>query len=360
MTRIKAEMDPVDVRLAPFDFNLPEDQVARFPPEQRDGGRLLCSAEGGWATQTIPDLLGHFESGDVLVVNDTRVLSARMFGLRETGGRVELLLLGATGTGMSALVRPSKKIRVGERLELLLTDGNPSGHSVVVGGSAEDGRRMIELSCPAEELMNDCGALPLPPYLNRPAEASDSERYQTVFADRPGAVAAPTASLHLTDLMIQSLVGKGVQIHKVTLHVGPGTFRNLRPVDLDSGRLHTERYSIGSGTAEAVNCALAEGRRVTAVGTTVTRTLESAVTADGTVAAGDSTTDLFIRPGHRFRAVNRLMTNFHLPKSSLLMLVCAFGGREHVLSGYAEAVRAGFRFYSYGDAMLLEAATGDS
>jgi len=353
-------MDPVDVRLAPFDFSLPEDQIARFPPEDRDGGRLLCSVGGGWSSQTIPDLLGHFKSGDVLVVNDTKVMPARMFALRSTGGRVELLLLGSSGTAMSALVRPSKKIRTGEQLELVLNDGSRSGHTVVVGAAAEDGRRMVELSCPAEQLMDACGALPLPPYLNRPAEASDSDRYQTVFADRPGAVAAPTASLHLTAEMIRALTDKGVQVQRVTLHVGPGTFRNLRPVDLDSGRLHTERYSISRDTAEVVNCAIADGRRVTAVGTTVTRTLESAVSVDGTVAAGDSTTDLFIRPGHRFRAVNRLMTNFHLPKSSLLMLVCAFGGRKHVLSGYAEAVRAGFRFYSYGDAMLLEAATEDS
>lgn len=353
-----AEMESPDPRLAAFDYDLPEGLIARFPPEKRDGGRLLCSTGDSWRGVKITDLIDCFRPGDVLVVNDTRVLRARMHGHRQTGGRVEFLLLDSDGFSSTAMVRPSKKIGDGEVIALINPDGSESGEWIRVEGTLAGGVRIVQLSLPADQLMDLVGSVPLPPYLDRAAQASDLERYQTVFAEESGAVAAPTASLHLTHEMMDLMRRKGVKIQTLTLHVGAGTFRNLRPSDLDSGELHTERYRIPQATADEVNRAKTEGRTVTAVGTTVTRALESATGEGGQLMAGDSTTKLFIRPGYQFLTVNRLMTNFHLPKSSLLMLACAFGGRDHVLAGYAKAIDLGFRFYSYGDAMLLESSAG--
>ena len=211
----------------------------------------------------------------------------------------------------------------------------------------------MEFSHPPQEVMDACGRVPLPPYMDRAATPDDEERYQTVFAAAPGAVAAPTASLHLTESIFDELRRRGVHVHTITLHVGAGTFRNLRSEDLDSGALHQEWYSVPEETARSIREARQRGSTVTAVGTTVTRALESAALKTGSVVAGSGQTTLFIQPGFRFQVVDRLMTNFHLPRSSLLMLVCAFGGRDTVLSGYGEAVRRGYRFYSYGDAMLI-------
>lgn len=352
------EMESADPRLAAFDYDLPEGLIARFPPKQRDGGRLLCSTGASWKGMNVTDLVDCFRAGDVLVVNDTRVLRARMHGRRQTGGRVEFLLLESDGSSATAMVRPSKKIADGEVVALTNPDGSESGEWIRVDGRLPGGARRLQLSLPANQLMDLVGSVPLPPYLDRAAQTLDLERYQTVFAEESGAVAAPTASLHLTHDMLGLMRDKGVKIQRLTLHVGAGTFRNLRPSDLDSGELHTERYRIPQATADEVNRAKAEGRTVAAVGTTVTRALESATGEDGRLMVGDSTTKLFIRPGYQFRTVNRLMTNFHLPKSSLLMLACAFGGRDHVLAGYAKAIDLGFRFYSYGDAMLLGSSVG--
>jgi S-adenosylmethionine:tRNA ribosyltransferase-isomerase len=343
-------MESDDPRLTPFSFELPPGAIARVPPVERDGGRLLRAVGHRWHDGPIRGLVEAFSEGDVLVVNDTRVLRARLFGRRQTGGRVELLLIGLD----MAMVRPSRRIKDGERVLLLLRDGSPSIHSVTVGGRGSEGARSVQFESDPATVMAACGHVPLPPYLNRDATAEDEQRYQTIFADKPGAVAAPTASLHLTDEIVQALGERGVGLHRLTLHVGAGTFRNLRPIDLDRGRLHTERYDIPEATATAIAKAKAGGHKVTAVGTTVTRTLESAALSSGGVAAGAGETDIFIQPGYKFQVVDRLMTNFHLPRSSLLMLVCAFGGYNRVLAGYAEAVALGYRFYSYGDAMLLE------
>ena len=349
-------MKPEDPRLAPYDFKLPEGAIARFPPDKRDGGRLLWSEDGRWSDRRVTDLVDAFEPGEVLVVNNTRVLSARLYGHRPTGGRVEVLLLGAGGDQVFAMVRPGRRLKDGEVIRLLDRHGGSSEHSVVLGSAESDGRRLVRCSAMATTIMDECGVVPLPPYLERRATDADAERYQTVFADQPGAVAAPTASLHLSESVVADLREKGVKVETITLHVGPGTFRNLRPEDLDSGRLHTEQFEVSPQAASAINEARKVGARVTAVGTTVTRTLESAAGRDGYVRAGCGETDLFIQPGFQFRVVDRLMTNFHLPKTSLLMLVCAFGGREHVIAGYTRAIELGFRFYSYGDAMLLEPA----
>jgi len=343
-----------DPRLDPYDYRLPPDAIARTPPEHRDGGRMLHARDGAWVDAAIPDLLNMFAPGDVLVVNDTRVLNARMYGHRRTGGRVELLLLEPGPGPVSAMVRPGKKIREGEAISLVSRDGEPTGHTACVGGPAPGGARSVTLSADPLQVMSDCGHVPLPPYISRPATQADETRYQTVFADEPGAVAAPTASLHLTADMIDALRARGVEVHRVTLHVGAGTFRNLRSEDLDRGVLHREWYRVPEETASAVMAARTRGSMVTAVGTTVTRTLETAADEDGHVRCGTGETTLFIRPGFKFQVVDRLLTNFHLPRTSLLMLVCAFGGRDHVMAGYAAAIKRGFRFYSYGDAMLLE------
>ena len=347
-------MGDTDPRLDPYDYRLPPEAIARNPPACRDGGRLLFSKGRDWIDGLIPDLVSAFAPGDVLVVNDTRVLSARMYGHRSTGGRVELLLLEPGPGPVSAMIRPSKKVREGEVISLISRDGATTPHTVCVGAPTSGGARMVELSSDPMEVMAHCGHVPLPPYMSRAATEDDEARYQTVFADQPGAVAAPTASLHLTTELLAALKARGVEVHRVTLHVGAGTFRNLRPEDLDLGELHREWYRIPETTAAAVMAAKVRGSAVTAVGTTVTRTLETAAAVDGHVSAGSGETTLFIRPGFNFQIVDRLLTNFHLPRTSLLMLVCAFGGRDHVMAGYAAAVERGLRFYSYGDAMLLE------
>ena len=348
------DMGDIDPRLALYDYRLPPEAIARTPPPSRDGGRLLYRRGGCWVDGHIPDLVSTFNSGDVLVVNDTRVLSARMYGHRSTGGRVELLLLGPGPGAVSAMVRPSKKIAEGEVIQLVSRDGSPSAHSACVGPPTLGGARRVELSDDPLLVMAQCGHVPLPPYINRPATSDDEERYQTVFADEPGAVAAPTASLHLTTTLLDELKARGVEVHTVTLHVGAGTFRNLRSEDLDRGELHREWFRIPEQTAAAIAAARARGSSITAVGTTVTRTLETAAVEGGHVRVGSGETTLFIRPGFEFQVVDRLLTNFHLPRTSLLMLVCAFGGREQVMAGYDAAIARGLRFYSYGDAMLID------
>jgi len=347
-------MGDSDPRLDPFDYVLPDGAIARFPPTDRDGGRLLRGTGLGWVDGVIGDMVDGFSAGDVLVVNDTRVLSARIFGRRETGGRVEMLLLGLGPGPIPAMVRPSRKLAVGEVISVVDRDGDSTPYTATMGPAVRGGARQVELSHPAQVVMDTCGRVPLPPYMDRTATAEDEERYQTVFASAPGAVAAPTASLHLTAGLLGQLKAKGVKIHMITLHVGAGTFRNLRTEDLDRGALHEEWYSVPDDTAQAIREARARGAVVTAVGTTVTRALESSAMDTGRVVSGGGQTTLFIQPGFRFQVVDRLMTNFHLPRSSLLMLVCAFGGRDTVLAGYSEAVRRGYRFYSYGDAMLID------
>ncbi len=332
-------MDP----LAPYRYELPEERIARHPPERRDGGRLMSLGPQGLAHRRVVELPGLLRAGDLLVVNETRVLPARLHGRRSTGGRVEVFLLGAGPGPVRALLRPGKKLRPGERLEL------DSG-AVLLLERFEDGSWLVEASPSPGALMAAEGAMPLPPYLRREALDADRERYQTVFARVDGAVAAPTAGLHLSEEVLAELRARGVGLARITLHVGAGTFRNLRPEELQRGELHPERYEVPEETVSAIRAC--EGR-VIAVGTTVTRTLESACGPDGVPRAGPGVTRLFLREGDPFRCIDGLLTNFHLPASSLLILVCAFAGRERVLAAYDEAIRHGYRFYSYGDAMLL-------
>jgi S-adenosylmethionine:tRNA ribosyltransferase-isomerase len=347
------------VRTSDFDYELPEELIAQAPAERRDGARLLVLARGTGkvAHRDIGDLPALLREGDLLVVNDTKVLPARLFGRRTTGGKVEALLLEpspADGEGCwSAMVRAGGSLQPGEDVDmgagaLRLVAPLGSGRWVVRAAGGD-----------LDALMEAAGKLPLPPYIRRDVEderdAMDRVRYQTVFARRPGAIAAPTAGLHLTEELLETLAAGGVGLARVTLHVGVGTFLPIRSDDLDAHDMHEERYEIGTEAAAAIRAARSEGRRIVAVGTTTVRTLEAAAAAspDGLPQAGDARTDLFIRPGHRFRCVDALLTNFHLPRSTLLCLVSALAGRERVLAAYREAVRERYRFYSYGDAMLI-------
>lgn len=327
-------------------FELPEDRIARFPPEKRDGGRLMLLPERGLEDRQIADLDLLLAPGDLLVVNDTKVLHARVHARRSSGGAVEALLLEPGPGPIQAMLRPSRRLKVGEVLEAGVG-------TLTLLGRGSGGAWVVQCSPEPLELMERVGEIPLPPYFQRAPDAADRQRYQTRFASEAGAVAAPTAGLHLSDALIARLSERGVGIATVTLHVGAGTFRNLRPEDLERGELHPERYRIPPQTAQAIADCKARGGRVIAVGTTSTRTLESCSDGSGGVVAGEGSTRLFIRPGFSFRVIDGLLTNFHLPGSSLLMLVGALIGRERLLAAYAHAVREGYRFYSYGDAMLL-------
>lgn len=297
----------------------------------------------------LPELL---QPGDLLVVNNTRVLSARLQLQRGGGGRAEALLLDPGPGPVRALLRPSKRLRPGEALGVVGADGARVGLLRPLE-RLSDGEWRVETEPAPLALMAAAGELPLPPYLGRRAEAADQERYQTVFASAPGAVAAPTAGLHLSERVLAALAARGIGVAQLTLHVGLGTFRPLREEDLRAGRLHEERYEIPAATAEAVRACHARGGRVVAVGTTSLRALESAAGPDRAPRPGPGATDLFIREGYTLRCADGLLTNFHLPGTSLLLLVCALGGRARVLAAYREAVSLGYRFYSYGDAMLL-------
>lgn len=339
------------VNLADYSFELPDALIATAPPAARDGARLLVlgAEEPHQRVTRLPELLS---PGDLLVVNDTRVLRCRLHLTRASGGQVEVLLLRADAEVVPALVRPAKKLKIGERLVL---PGAAPGQAlgVIIEGRGEDGVVMVRPLPDAKTLMAERGALPLPPYLRRAAGPEDDERYQTVFAAHDGAVAAPTAGLHLSERLLARLAERGVGLARVTLHVGQGTFQPLREEDIARGALHAERYEISAETAEAVAACRARGGRVVAVGTTSLRALESAAEADGRLKVGPGETTLFVREGYQPKVISGLLTNFHLPQTSLLMLVCALGGRERVLGAYREAVSNGYRFYSYGDAMLL-------
>lgn len=338
-----------------LDYDLPESLIAQRPAEDRDAARLLLVRRGDGApvhhhVRDLPSLL----RPALFVVNDTRVIPARLFGRKESGGKVELLLVqrhGLPGTEETwmAMGRASKPIRAGAHIQV---DG---GLRVLVEEKLEGGRLRLRLTSdrPVAEVLEAVGHVPLPPYVRRDDEDSDRERYQTVFAREDGAVAAPTAGLHFTERLLTALEAAGHQRVAVTLHVGPGTFRPVSAARLEDHDMHEERYVVPQATVEAIAAAKRDGRPVVAVGTTVVRTLESAARPDGSVAAGPGETALLIQPPYAFRVVDALMTNFHLPRSTLLALVMAFGGVEPLRAAYAEAVAARYRFFSYGDAMLI-------
>ncbi|MBV8489259.1 MAG: tRNA preQ1(34) S-adenosylmethionine ribosyltransferase-isomerase QueA [Candidatus Eremiobacteraeota bacterium] len=343
---------------AAYDFALPPELIAQHPAPERDGSRLLVLAGDHLVHAHFRELGTFLNAGDLLVLNETRVIAARLIGRRAvTGGRVELLLLhpaGATRYDPAAprwiaLARPARRLHPGDRVDF---DG--LGTAEIVGLHAE-GMREIELqtSLPFEDFLARAGRLALPPYIhNDSAEAQ--ERYQTIFARVPGSVAAPTASLHFTGDVLRDVEARGIDLARIVLDVGLGTFRPIAAERLDGHTMHSERYAIPTEAGARIEAALREGRRVVAAGTTVVRALEGNIQAHGRIVPGEGVTDLFITPGFQFRAVDAMITNFHLPKSSLLVLVSAFAGRERIAHAYAEAIAQRYRFFSFGDAMLIE------
>jgi len=343
------------VDVSELDYDLPPELIAQAPAPSRDASRLLVidRARGGFEDHgfaEFPDLL---RAGDCLVVNNSRVIPARVLTRDANGREVELLFIESVdGHRWRALTRPGRRSRVG--VELLVGDTRAARLRIVSADA--DGPRVVErLDGSIEALLREHGRLPLPPYIKRFAAptAEDLERYQTVYARPPGSIAAPTAGLHFTPRVLEAIRRRGVELHELTLHVGPGTFRPIKTEKIEDHALPPERVAIPSSVADGVNQAHDERRRVVAVGTTTARALESAVGRDGRVRPLDGNARVYITPGYAFRAVDALLTNFHLPRSSLLVLVAAFAGRELILKSYGHAVRAGYRFYSYGDATLI-------
>jgi S-adenosylmethionine:tRNA ribosyltransferase-isomerase len=352
------------VLVSDFDFDLPEHLIAQ-EPVPRGASRLLVlnRAAGEIVHTAVADLPRFLHQGDLLVVNDTRVFAARLLGRRvPSGGAVECLLLRKISPDVyEALVHPGQKLKPGAVVRF---DGDAGTLTAEVLERRFFGRRTIRFSASmrsggageasVDELIDALGHVPLPPYIKRPDTPADRDRYQTIFAQVRGSVAAPTAGLHFTPELLDAIARRGVERAAVTLHVGYGTFKPVRTEHVEDHVVNPEPYEIPRGTADAITRALDAGRRVVAVGTTTTRALEdAAIRGGGRIAAGRSEATAFIYPGFRFQVAGALMTNFHLPRSSLLMLVCALAGRERVLSAYREAVAQGYRFYSYGDAMLV-------
>ena len=339
-------MSPPEYSLSDFDFDLPPDRIAQIPLAERSASRLLQLDGDTIVDRQFGDIVELLASGDLLVMNDTRVLKARFFGVKETGGNVEVLVERVLGQRtVLAQVRASKSPKPGNRIRLA------DAFDVVVGERAGE---FFTLTFDADvfDLIEAHGRLPLPPYIDHAADAVDEERYQTVYSKQPGAVAAPTAGLHFDDALLARLAAKGVNFAYVTLHVGAGTFQPVRVEVLSEHNMHSEWYTVPPATVDAVGAARAAGRAVVAVGTTSLRALESA-SQSGSLVAGSADTALFITPGYTFKTVTRLITNFHLPKSTLLMLVSAFAGFEPIRRAYAHAIASQYRFFSYGDAMLL-------
>jgi len=346
-------VDPLRYDLGAYDYALPPELVAQEPLAQRDASRLLVldRATGAIEHRTFADLAELLRPGDLLVTNRSRVFPARLLGRRAGGGAAEVLLVRRREPfAWDALVRPGRRLRPGAVIDIA-----PGFRVAVEEESAPPLRRVRLLldGLDADTALERHGHVPLPPYIHRPDRPADRDRYQTIYARETGSVAAPTAGLHFTPQLLDRLRDRGVERAEIVLHVGPGTFRPVEAEDVRQHRVDPEPFSVPDETASAFDRARAERRRVVAVGTTATRALESAVGPDGRLRAGAGETDLVVVPGFRFRAVDALVTNFHLPRSSLLLLVSAFAGREQVLAACAEAVRERYRFYSYGDAMLL-------
>ncbi len=337
------------MKTSDFHYDLPEELIAQHPPKRRDESRLLVLERqtGRLFDRKFPDLLEYLRPGDALVINRTRVLPARLFGINEvTGARVEFLLLKRTADGdvWEALSKPARRARTGERFRF------GDGLTGVVKGSSEGGGRFVEFEYSGvfEERLEALGEMPLPPYIH---EKSEKERYQTVYAKEPGSAAAPTAGLHFTPYTLEAIRAKGVDIIEVLLHIGLGTFRPVSAENVEDHAMHSEYYEISEDAKARVLAAKARGGRVFAVGTTSCRTLESAARSGWEALSG--WTDIFITPGYKFKAVDALITNFHLPESTLIMLVSAFAGREAVLRAYAHAIEEKYRFFSYGDCCLI-------
>lgn len=357
----------VDLRVDDFDFDLPEELIAQQPPAERGSSRMLVMdrTTGAFRDSTFAQFPSCLNAGDLLVLNDSRVIPARLFARRtlrrereKPTGRIEVMLTEPAGKNRwRALVRPGRKVAIGEVLVFPGPDGAAALEAEVLE-RGEYGERLLRFAPVADffAAIERIGHTPLPPYIHRSDADADRERYQTVYARERGSVAAPTAGLHFTPEILEAIAARGVEIARVTLHVGLGTFAPLRVERVAEVRLHKEHYTLSVETAEAMNRARREGRRVVAVGTTVVRTLESCAlrAGEGGVEAHSGTTEIFISPGFEFRVVGALLTNFHLPQSSLLMLVSAFAGRERVLAAYRHAVEERYRFFSYGDCMFIQ------
>jgi S-adenosylmethionine:tRNA ribosyltransferase-isomerase len=339
------------MQLSEFDYELPEELIAQAPLPARRSSRLmhLDGASGAISDHRFEDLAKFCRGGDLMVFNDTRVIKARLFGVKESGGKVEIMVDRVLDASTAvAMLRASRAPKAGHRIVL------DDGMQLQVLSREND---LFVLAFPEDvfSVLDRYGQVPLPPYIGRGADATDEVRYQTVYAKQPGAVAAPTAGLHFDQQMMERLANIGVDVAYITLHVGAGTFQPVRENDIDRHVMHAEWYRIPEATVQALQRARLQGGRVCAVGTTSLRALESAA-AGGSVVAGSAETRLFVRPGFRFKVVQRLLTNFHLPRSTLLMLVAAFAGLDNVMRGYRHAVQERYRFFSYGDAMLVEGA----
>jgi len=336
------------MRVADFDFDLPPELIAQFPAAERGSSRLLhVDASGGLHDGWFRDLPALLRPEDLLVMNDTRVIKARLFGRKDSGGKVELLVERVSGEFEAlAFIRASHAPQAGSRIDLA------DDEALEVLEKRGDLTR-LRFAHPVLDVLDRLGQLPLPPYIERAPSADDESRYQTVYARAPGAVAAPTAGLHFDEAMLATLNSAGVRSARVTLHVGAGTFQPVRVERVVDHRMHTERYTLPQATVDAIGQTRAGGGRVVAIGTTSLRALEAAA-QHGVPRAGSGETDIFIVPGYRFRVVDALVTNFHLPRSTLLMLVSAFCGIDAIRAAYAHAIRQRYRFFSYGDAMFLE------
>lgn len=337
-----------------FYFDLPDELIARYPAQQRDGSRLLVlQGDGKLEHRQFPDLLDYLREGDLLVFNDTRVIPARLFGAKESGGRIEILIERLIDEHHAlAHIRASKSPKAGSRLFLAEDAEAPVGSDAVEVLGRQGALFELRFDAPLLEQLNTYGHMPLPPYIDRADDAEDQQRYQTVYAKRDGAVAAPTAGLHFTEDFLAACKAKGVEQAFVTLHVGAGTFQPVRADDIRDHEMHAEYIEVSAAVAEQVRATRARGGRVVAVGTTSVRSLESA-SQGGEIAAFSGDSRIFIYPGYQFKSVDALFTNFHLPESTLIMLVSALAGQAPVMAAYREAVAERYRFFSYGDAMLV-------
>lgn len=339
------------MKLEAFDFDLPERLIAQTPLQDRASSRLLALNKSTGAIQDMhfKDIKTYFNTGDTLVLNDTRVIPARLIGIKEeTGAKIEMLLLAPKNDGYEVLIKPAKRVSVGTNISF--------GDGILTATILEkhdEGIHKVKLQHDGvlETVLDDLGEMPLPPYIKE--VLPEKERYQTVFNKHAGSSAAPTAGLHFTHEILSELEGMGVNVVYITLHVGLGTFRPVAVEDITTHKMHSEYYSVSAETADILNQTEAHGKKIFSVGTTCTRTLESVMATHGTFKACSGQTDIFIYPGFEFKAVDALITNFHLPKSSLIMLVSAFASREHIMDAYTHAIEENYRFFSFGDAMII-------
>ncbi len=347
------EVRGIQVKVSSFDYRLPEELIAQYPVRQRDSSRLLILRRHSEKIEhrIFGNIVEYLNPGDTLVLNETRVIPARLFGnLVRTGRLIEVLLLKSINKSQwEALVKPGRKMREGDTIDF---EGEMLGR--VIGGTAYGGRVIeFEFKGKFRDILDRVGKVPLPPYIARDSVETDRERYQTVYATKDGSAAAPTAGLHFTDELLDSIKKAGVNIVKILLHVGLDTFRPVKVDKVEDHRMHKEYYSLDRATADTINKTKTNGKRVIAVGTTVARCLETLGNTSGFIKSGSGWTGIFIFPGYKFKILDGLVTNFHLPKSTLLMLVSALAGREKVLEAYGLAVEMKYRFFSYGDAMLI-------